>query len=238
MTTDRRIGPRIEVVGLDADDTLWHSEDGFHRVEQRFVELVTEHAPAHTDVAGHLTVVERRNMVLYGYGAKAFTLSMIEAAIELTGGTVPAGTLQSLIDEGRALLDRPVELLDGVHETIGALRAAGYRLVVITKGDLLHQHQKVAASGLDELLHAVEVVNEKDERTYSGVLRRVGVEADRFAMVGNSVKSDVLPVLGIGSRAAHVPYHLLWSAEHVEHDIDIDVLSSIRDVPGWLDALA
>jgi len=227
----------IEVVGLDADDTLWHSEDGFRRVERRFVELVAAHAPPGTDVAAHLVAVERRNMPLYGYGAKAFTLSMLEAALELTGGDVPGRTLHALIEEGRALLDRPVELLDGVDETLAELRARGLRLVVITKGDLLHQHQKVASSGLDRFLDAVEVVNEKDESTYADVLRRVGVGVDGFAMVGNSVKSDVLPVLGIGARAAHVPYHLLWAHEHVDHDGPIDVLDSLRDVPGWLDSL-
>ena len=226
----------IDVLGLDADDTLWHSEDGFHRVERRFVELVGEYAVAGTDVAAHLTCVERRNMPLYGYGAKAFTLSMIEAAIELTDGAVPGATLQALIEEGRAILHRPVELLDGVHQTVAVLRARGYRLVVITKGDLLHQHQKVVASGLAGFLDAVEVVNEKDEETYAGVLRRAGVDAARFAMVGNSVKSDVLPVLGIGGRAAHVPYHLLWAAEHVDHDSDFDVLGSFRDIPAWLDS--
>jgi putative hydrolase of the HAD superfamily len=227
----------IEVLGLDADDTLWHSEDGFHRVEERFVELVSTHAVPGADVAGHLVAVERRNMPLYGYGAKAFTLSMIEAAIELTDGAVPAATLMALIEEGRAILHRPVELLEGVADTILALRADGYRLVVITKGDLLHQHQKVAASGLGDLLDAVEVVNEKDEDTYADVVRRQGTDVHRFAMVGNSVKSDVLPVLGIGARAAHLPYHLLWSAEHVDHDGDFAVLDSFRDIPGWLDSL-
>lgn len=227
----------IDVVGLDADDTLWHSEDGFQRVERRFVELVAACAPPDTDVAAHLATVERRNMPLYGYGAKAFTLSMLEAAIELTDGAVPAATLRALIDEGRALLERPVELLDGVPETVGRLRAEGFRVVVITKGDLLHQHQKVQASGLGEQLDGVEVVNEKDEVTYAGVLRRLGVAAARFAMVGNSVKSDVLPVLGIGAQAAHVPYHLLWAAEHVDERGDFAVLDSIRAVPGWVGSL-
>lgn len=227
----------IEVLGLDADDTLWHSEDGFHHVERRFVELVGEYAPTGADPYAHLCVVERRNMGLYGYGAKAFTLSMIEAAIELTDGAVSPATLQALIEEGRALLRRPVELLEGVHQTLAELQSSGYRLVVITKGDLLHQHQKVAASGLADFLDAVEVVNEKDESTYAEVIRRIGIRPEGFAMVGNSVKSDVLPVLGIGARAAHVPYHILWAGEHVDHDERIDVLDSIRDVPGWLDSL-
>jgi putative hydrolase of the HAD superfamily len=224
----------IEIVGLDADDTLWHSEDGFHRVERRFVELVSEHAASDVDVFAHLGAVERRNMALYGYGAKAFTLSMIEAALELSDGSIPGATLQALIEEGRALLSRPVELLDGVIDTLATLRSEGYRLVVITKGDLLHQHQKVAESGLRELLHAVEVVNEKDPQTYSDVLRRHGGCPERFAMIGNSVKSDVLPVLHIGARAAHVPYEYLWSAEHIEHNGSIDVLDSFTRVPGWL----
>lgn len=227
----------IEVLGLDADDTLWHSEDGFHHVERRFDELIGPYTPAGIDPHAHLHAVERRNMSLYGYGAKAFTLSMVEAAIELTAGTVPTATLQTLIEEGRSLLARPVELLDGVSQTLSDLRGLGYRLVVITKGDLLHQHQKVQASGLAQFLDAVEVVNEKDEPTYAEVVKRIGIEPEHFAMVGNSVKSDVLPVLGIGARAAHVPYHYLWVGEHVDHDEDIDVLDSIRDVPAWLDSL-
>jgi len=226
----------IEVLGLDADDTLWHSEDGFNRVERRFAELLDAYTPEGVDPYSHLTTVERRNMTLYGYGAKAFTLSMIEAAIELSDGAVSTTTLQALIEEGRALLRRPVELLDGVHQTLTDLRASGYRLVVITKGDLLHQHQKVAASGLADFLDAVEVVNEKDQSTYAEVIKRNGIHPDGFAMVGNSVKSDVLPVLGIGARAAHVPYHILWAGEHIDHDESIDVLDSIRDVPGWLDS--
>ena len=139
----------IRLIGLDADDTLWHSEDGFHSVTARFCELVGPYA--RRSVARWpttLDVVERRNMVLFGYGVKSFTLSMVEAAIEVSGGRVPAETIQRLVDEGRTLLARPVELLEGVEETLAAL-AGAYRMVVITKGDLLHQEQKFHGSGLD-----------------------------------------------------------------------------------------
>jgi putative hydrolase of the HAD superfamily len=226
----------FDIVAFDADDTLWHSEDGFERVCQRFVEAVAPYAPEGADCFRHLMSVERRNFPVYGYGAKAFSLSMVEAAIELTGGSIPTTVLQGLMDEGRSLITRPVELLDGVVETLERL-ARAFRLVVITKGDLLHQHQKVATSGIDHLFEHVEVVNEKDPGTYRTILRRLDATTERFAMVGNSVKSDVIPVLNIGGSAAHVPYHLLWEGEHVDddHGHEFETLDSIGEVPDWID---
>ena len=221
----------IEVIGLDADDTLWHSEDGFHSVTERFCELVGPHAVDPSSLATTLDMVERRNMVLFGYGVKSFTLSMVEAAIEVTGGQVPAETIQRLVDEGRTLLARPVELLDGVDETLGAL-AGTYRLVVITKGDLLHQEQKFHGSGLDRHVDGIEVVSEKDARTYARVMARHRVEPDAFLMVGNSVRSDVLPVLEVGARAVHIPYEYLWGHEAAEHDGAVPTLTSITELPG------
>ena len=159
----------ISLIGLDADDTLWHSEDGFHTVTGRFCELLRPYAQDPSNLATTLDMVERRNMVLFGYGVKSFTLSMVEAAIEVSGGTVPAETIQQLVDEGRTLLARPVDLLEGVEEALAAI-AARYRLVVITKGDLLHQEQKFHASGLDQHVEEIAVVSEKDVRTY----RRLG----------------------------------------------------------------
>jgi putative hydrolase of the HAD superfamily len=223
----------IEVIGLDADDTLWHSEDGFHSVTARFCELIGPYATDPSTLATTLDQVERRNMVLFGYGVKSFTLSMVEAAIDVSGGQVPAETIQRLVDEGRTLLARPVELLDGVAETLDQL-GRSYRLVVITKGDLLHQEQKFHASGLDEHVHALEVVSEKDLRTYTRLLARYGVEPSGFVMVGNSVKSDVLPVIELGGRAVHIPYEYLWGHEHAEHDGTVPTLASIRELPEWI----
>ena len=223
----------ISLIGLDADDTLWHSEDGFHTVTGRFCELLQPYAQDPSNLATTLDMVERRNMVLFGYGVKSFTLSMVEAAIEVSGGAVPAETIQQLVDEGRTLLARPVDLLEGVEEALAAI-AARYRLVVITKGDLLHQEQKFHASGLDRHVEEIAVVSEKDVRTYRRLVERYGVEPGGFLMVGNSIRSDILPVLELGGRAVHIPYEYLWGHEVAEHDGDVPTLASIKELPGWL----
>jgi putative hydrolase of the HAD superfamily len=183
--------------------------------------------------------VERRNLPTFGYGVKAFTLSLIETAIEVTKGAIPSQDLQSILDLGKLLLDHPVQLLDGVPEAVDALTDR-YRVMVLTKGDLLHQESKVARSGLAELLWQVEIVSEKDEACYRRVLQRWGVEASTFVMVGNSVRSDVLPVLAVGGRAVHVPYHVTWELEQVEPDPEshtFSVLESIRQLPDCLEAM-
>ena len=223
----------ISLIGLDADDTLWHSEDGFHTVTGRFCELLEPYARDTSNLATTLDMVERRNMALFGYGVKSFTLSMVEAAIEVSGGAVPAETIQQLVDEGRTLLARPVDLLEGVEEALAAI-AARYRLVVITKGDLLHQEQKFHASGLDRHVEEIAVVSEKDVRTYRRLVDRYGIEPGGFLMVGNSIRSDILPVLELGGRAVHIPYEYLWGHEVAEHDGDVPTLASIKELPGWL----
>ena len=223
----------ISLIGLDADDTLWHSEDGFHTVTGRFCELLQPYAQDPSNLATTLDMVERRNMALFGYGVKSFTLSMVEAAIEVSGGAVPAETIQQLVDEGRTLLARPVDLLEGVEEALAAI-SARYRLVVITKGDLLHQEQKFHASGLDRHVEEIAVVSEKDVRTYRRLVERYGVEPGGFLMVGNSIRSDILPVLELGGRAVHIPYEYLWGHEVAEHDGDVPTLASIKELPGWL----
>ena len=223
----------IGLIGLDADDTLWHSEDGFHTVTGRFCELLQPYAQDPSNLATTLDMVERRNMALFGYGVKSFTLSMVEAAIEVSGGTVPAETIQQLVDEGRTLLARPVDLLEGVEEALAAI-SGRYRLVVITKGDLLHQEQKFHASGLDHHVEEIAVVSEKDVRTYRRLVDRYGIEPGGFLMVGNSIRSDILPVLELGGRAVHIPYEYLWGHEVAEHDGDVPTLASIKELPGWL----
>lgn len=225
----------IEWVGLDADDTLWHSEDGFVEITERYVALVGPFVggmPA-DEIEAHLMRRERANMPHFGYGVKAFTLSMVEAAAEVTEGAIPAPVLAEVVGLGKELLARPVELLDGVAEVLAEL-AERYRLLLITKGDLLHQESKILASGLAAHLHAYEVVTEKDPGTYRRVLDRHGIAPAEFVMVGNSVKSDILPVLELGGRAVHIPYQYLWAAEHAEHDGSVPELPSIRHLPTWL----
>ena len=224
----------IEWVGLDADDTLWHSEDGFNQVIAAFLDLVSPYAVAdRDDVERRLLAIEHANLAVFGYGVKGFTLSMIEAAVEMSAGVIPAGELTRVVELGRQLMRKPVELLDGVAEVVGEL-AGTHRLLLITKGDLLHQETKVIQSGLERYFQAIEIVSEKEPEAYRRVLRRHGIAPETFVMVGNSVKSDILPVLAIGGAAVHIPYAFLWGAEHAEHDGTVPELSSITALPGWL----
>jgi putative hydrolase of the HAD superfamily len=224
------------LIGLDGDDTLWHSESFFAVTEDALAELLAPYAEG-THLRTRMIERERANLSLFGYGVKGFTLSMIETAIEVSDGRVGTTEIQAIIDHGKALLDHPIDLLDGVEDVVAQL-AADHRLVIITKGDLFHQESKVAASGLSDIVAGVEIVAEKDEATYQRILDRHGVHPDEFFMVGNSVRSDILPVLAIGGHAAHVPYHLTWDIEVAEPpDLDHErfwALDSIGDLPGLL----
>jgi putative hydrolase of the HAD superfamily len=225
----------ITTVGLDADDTLWHNETIFRLTHDRFVGLLADHADRPT-LEARLAETEKRNLRLYGYGVKGFTLSMIETAMELTGGEAPASVVREILAAGREMLAHPVETLPGVDESLAAL-SERYRLVLITKGDLLDQERKLAASGLGELFAAVEIVSEKDRRTYERVFARHGTGADEAVMAGNSMKSDVLPALEAGAWAVHIPYHVTWAHELADAPKDHDrygALESIADLPGWI----
>jgi putative hydrolase of the HAD superfamily len=197
----------IDVIGFDGDDTLWHSESLFALTNDRIRDLLSAHVEPST-LDERLIETERRNLAIFGYGAKAFTLSVIETAIEVSDGRVTTAEIQAIIDLGKALLAHPVELLDGVGEAIDAL--ADRRLLLITKGDLFHQESKIAGSGLGDRFESIEIVSEKDTATYRRVLDAVGIAPDRFLMVGNSLRSDVEPVVAIGGRAVHVPYAHQW----------------------------
>lgn len=228
------MGNRFDLVAFDADDTLWHNETLFHGTQQRFRALLADyHPPMWIDA--RLDATERRNLTHFGYGVKGFVLSMIETAVELTEGRVAAAQVQQIIDWGREMLSTPIELLPGVREAVAAV-AEAHRIAVITKGDLLDQEAKLARSGLGDLFAAFEVVSEKDSRTYAAVMRRLGVEPGRFVMVGNSVKSDVLPVLAAGGAAIHIPYELTWAHEVVPAGAaEFATLDNIRELPAWLE---
>lgn len=201
----------VDVIGLDGDDTLWHSESLFALTNDRIRELLSPHVS--TEVLDERLIdVERQNLALFGYGAKAFTLSVIETAIEVSNGRVTTAEIQAIIDLGKALLAHPVDLLDGVADAVEEL-AEDHRLVLITKGDLFHQESKVAGSGLGDWFDSIQIVSEKDPTTYRRVLDTVGVAPDRFLMVGNSLRSDVEPVVTIGGRAVHVPYEHQWALD-------------------------
>jgi len=228
----------VTTIGLDADDTLWHNESLFRLTQDRFCDLLADTAEAEVTMA-RLAEVEGRNLRLYGYGVKGFTLSMLETAMELTGGEPPGHVIREILAAGREMLAHPVEPLSGVDAALHDL-SEGYRLVLITKGDLLHQEQKLAASGLGDLFAAVEIVSEKDASTYERVFARHGTGAAEAVMVGNSMRSDILPALAAGAYAAYVPYPLIWAHEVAEAPADeprFAELSTIADLPGWVRGL-
>lgn len=229
---------RITTVGLDADDTLWHNESLFRLTQERFFALMGGVA-APEELDARLAAVERRNLALYGYGVKGFTLSMIETAMELTANEAPARLVAEILAAGREMLAHPVEPLSGVDVALARL-SERYRLVLITKGDLLHQEQKLAASGLGDHFSAVEIVSEKDAATYERVFARHGTGAGEAAMCGNSIRSDVLPALEAGAFAALVPYPLVWAHEAAEAPSGhprFAELATIADLPAWLESL-
>jgi putative hydrolase of the HAD superfamily len=229
---------RITTVGFDADDTLWHNETIFRLTQDRLRALMSDFA-APEALNAKLAEVEARNLRLYGYGVKGFTLSMIETAMELTDHQAPGRLVAEILAAGREMLSHPVEPLPGVEEALADL-ADGYRLVLITKGDLLHQEQKLAASGLGELFAAVEIVSEKDASTYARVFERYGTGAGEAVMAGNSMRSDVLPALEAGAWGAHIPYHITWHHEVAEAPSDhprFAELASIAELPAWVRGL-
>jgi putative hydrolase of the HAD superfamily len=209
----------FDLVGFDGDDTLWHSEgyyqaahDAFEQIVGRYIDL------ADAGVHERLLEVERRNITLFGYGAKGMTLSMVEAAIALTDERISATDIHRIVQLGKEVLAHPVELLPGIRAAVEAI-AARWPVVLITKGDLFHQEAKIAACGLAGLFPRVEIVSEKDRASYTRVLRECGVGAERFCMVGNSLRSDIEPVLALGGYGVHLPYHVTWAHE-LEANVD------------------
>ena len=205
--------PALSTIGFDADDTLWQNEQFFRMTEKQFAALLADYAAA-DHLMERLLESERRNLRHYGFGIKGFTLSMIETAIEVTAGKVPAAVIGDILDAGREMLSHPVETLPAVRETLEAL-AGRYRLVMITKGDLFDQERKLAASGLGDLFDAVEIVSDKSAATYRRIFSRHGDGPERAMMVGNSLKSDVVPAIEAGGWGVYVPHNLTWVLEHV-----------------------
>ncbi|NDJ15198.1 MAG: HAD family hydrolase [Acidobacteriia bacterium] len=221
------------VVGFDADDTLWHNESIFEQTHQRFRECLAAYHDAAT-VDRSLIATERRNLELYGYGIKGFTLSAIETAIQLTEGRISSEEIGRLLELGRNMMAHPVHLMPHAEAILSDLRQT-HRLILITKGDLLDQHRKLAKSNLAGHFQQVEVVSEKDEETYAKVLHRHGISAAHFLMVGNSLKSDIYPVVSLGGFGIHVPYRITWELERVPPRADgsdrIRTLPSLADLP-------
>ncbi len=206
----------IRVLAFDGDDTLWHNESRFHLTQTALRDLLRRHVPG-ADVDSHLFEVEMRNLSLYGYGVKAFTLSMLETAIELTAARIPAADLRVILSWGKQMLSEPTELLDGVEASLKDV-SGRYSLLLITKGDLFDQESKLARSGLADMFSGVEILSDKTIDSYRSVLNRRGIRPEEFVMVGNSLRSDVAPVVALGARAVHIPYHVTWGHEQVPEE--------------------
>ncbi len=229
----------IELLALDADDTLWHNEPLYTSTREQFGTLLARYEPQGV-LDERLYAVELRNLEHFGYGVKGFVLSMIETAIELTDGRIESADVRTIIGWGREMLASPVQLLDGVSETLEAL-AGSVPLILVTKGDLLHQESKLARSGLGGHFKGIEIVSEKDAQVYRRVMARYAVPPERFVMVGNSLRSDILPVLEAGGHAVYVPYVVTWEHERVDplllRDAQFHEIARLGDLPALLNDL-
>ena len=224
----------LKVIAFDADDTLFVNEPYFQETEQKFCALMSDYL-SEQGLSQELFKTEVDNLNLYGYGIKGYTLSMIEAAMKISNNTLSVEAIERIIVFGKELLQRPIELLDGVEETLKSLHG-NYKLVVATKGDLKDQRRKLHDSGLGAYFHHIEVMSDKQEKDYSDLLNRLEIKPKEFFMIGNSLKSDVLPVLGIGGYAVHVPYHTTWEHEKIHHKVEhpnfrtVDKISDVLEI--------
>ncbi|MBP6590604.1 MAG: HAD family hydrolase [Chitinophagaceae bacterium] len=226
----------FKVIAFDADDTLWVNEPYFREAEDQFSALLEDYLPHHS-ATRELYKTELQNIPLYGYGVKGFMLSMVETALRVSDNTVPHHVIEKAIQFGKDLLAKPVELLEGVPETLSQLKGK-YRLVMATKGDLLDQERKLKKSGLEAHFHHIEIMSDKQEADYQSLIRHLDIAPEEFVMIGNSLKSDVLPVLSIGGHAIHVPYHTTWEHEKVEGTIEHARFHSVETLKDILPILA
>lgn len=225
----------IKVIAFDADDTLWINEPYFQETEKKFCDMMENFLPHHT-VSRELLKTEIDNLGTYGYGIKSFILSMIETALKISDYQLKPDVIDRIIGLGKELIDQPIELIDGVEQVLQALQGK-YRLVMATKGDLLDQEKKLKKSGLEKFFHHIEIVSEKKEPEYRKLIQHLDVPPSNFLMIGNSLKSDILPVLKIGGHGYHVPFHTTWEYEKVESNIEhpnFQKLDTIIDVLQFL----
>lgn len=221
----------IQVIAFDADDTLWINEPFFLETENAFCDMLEDFLPFHS-LSVELHATQIRNLKLYGYGVKGYILSMIETAIKVTEGRTSVDTVDRILALGKAMIGKDIELIDGVEDVLKALHGK-YRLVMATKGDLLDQERKLNKSGLAKYFHHIEIVSEKQEAEYRKLVKHLDIQPEEFLMIGNSLKSDVLPVLNIGGHGFHVPFHTTWEHERVDVRIDNEnfkQLTTIREV--------
>lgn len=226
---------KIKVIGFDADDTLWVNETYFRETEEQFANLL-EGYETKNKIDQELFKMEIKNLELYGYGVKGFMLSMIESALEISNGRVSQATVVDILNLGKKMITHPVELLDGVTEVLEKL-GDSYRLIVLTKGDLLDQERKIEQSGLSKYFHHVEVLSDKKEENYINLLDHLEINVKEFLMIGNSLKSDVLPLVNIGAKAVHIPFHTTWQHEQVsikENDYNYLKINKLTDILQYL----
>ena len=214
----------IKVIGFDADDTLWVNETYFRDAETQFAKLLNQFE-TENKIDQELFKMEMKNLPVYGYGVKGFVLSMVEMALELSNNTVPNKTIAEILNIGKDMINKPVELLEGVEEVLEKL-SGKYRLIVATKGDLLDQERKLEKSGLLDYFHHIEVLSDKKEENYSRLLKHLDIKPEEFLMLGNSLKSDVLPIVAIGAKAIHIPFHTTWA--HEEVDVNANAAKSYK----------
>lgn len=217
-----------KVIAFDADDTLWHNEPYFDEAQAKFCGLFQDYA-SHQEILGLILNHQIKNLPLYGFGIKAFTLSMIESALALTNNQITGNDIQKVLQIGKELLEKPVELLPNVIEVLEALKGK-YKLIVATKGDLKDQHRKLHDSGLGHYFHHIEVMSDKTDLDYQKMLGRLDILPQDFMMIGNSLKSDVLPVLNIGGFGIHIPYHTTWEYEKIDFEVQHDNFKSIENI--------
>lgn len=225
----------LKVIAFDADDTLFVNEPYFQETEEKFCALMSDYL-SHQGLSLELFKTEIGNLDLYGYGIKGYILSMIEAAMKISNNTISLEIVEKIIQYGKELLQKPIELLDGVEETLEALKGK-YKLIVATKGDLKDQQSKLHRSGLGHYFHHIEVMADKQELNYQKLLGRLEIKPEEFFMIGNSLKSDVLPVLAIGGHAVHIPFHTTWEHEKINHKVEHPNFKTMEKISDVLEIL-
>lgn len=224
-----------KIIAFDADDTLWHNEPFFDEAQEKFCALFQNYA-SHQEILQLILSHQVKNLPLYGFGIKAFTLSMVESALNLTNQQISGHVIEKILQIGKDLLLKPVELLPDVEEVLNELKGK-YKLIVATKGDLKDQHRKLHDSGLGHFFHHIEVMSDKTEVDYTKMLARLDIQSNDFMMIGNSLKSDVLPVLNIGGFGVHIPYHTTWAYEQIDFEVEHDNFKAVANVKEVLSLL-
>ncbi len=226
---------QIKVIGFDADDTLWVNEPFYQEVEKEFCQIMKPYL-IEKETSAELFKTEMQNLEIYGYGAKGFILAMIETALRATDGKITAAEINKILEIGKTLLSMPIKLLDGVENVLQKLKNS-FKLILVTKGDLLDQERKLQNSGLIDYFHHIEIISDKHENNYKKLLAHLDIKPEEFLMVGNSIKSDILPVINIGAKAVHIPFEVTWQHENNHSIPDIETFITVSDISQILNIL-